>query len=669
MHKHSRVFAGVLGAALVAGSISPAFAADYNDGSVIGNQADWNAWVEEWKTVATDYTKVSLTPGAYETQLNFAWYSKDESGKQATPVVHFGTDKNALTAYTGKASAVDTSLTGGVAYHTNQVTVTGLKENTTYYYTVEKNGVQTEPVVYKTGSFSNVKMLYVGDPQVGASKGQTQGSDALVADAGAANTAARNDSFGWNRTLEIATAQNPDLNFIISAGDQVNKTGKAKEEEYAGYLDPDALASLPVATTIGNHDSLNADYDYHFNNPNETDNGLTEAGGDYYYSYGPGLFIVLNTNNYNAAEHAQTIKEAIKAYPDAAWRIVTIHQDIYGSGYDHSDTDGMILRTQLTPIFDQYDIDVVLQGHDHTYSRTKLLYGDGQEHDSYSMPLNEDGSDYDWDHAKNVETGELYTLWPEDGDAEGQASKQAFVDGNQCYTIEDTTGNTVVNPEGTLYMTANSASGSKFYELIATQQDYVAVRSQNWLPSYSVINLSEDAFSIDTYQITESGKTEKIDETFTIRKDDTQPETPVQTNMTRADVVTALYEAAGKPSVDAVAHFSDVASDASYATSVAWAAQQGIVIGNGDGTFKPEASITREELAVLFYQYAQKTGKEVSADASKLSACADSATVSAWAKDGAAYALTAGVLTAKDSAFQPTGTVTADDLAAALAAL
>ena len=528
MHKHSRVFAGVLGVALVAGSISPAFAADYNDGSVIGNQADWNAWVEEWKTVATDYTKVSLTPGADETQLNFAWYSKDESGKQATPVVHFGTDKNALTAYTGKASAVDTSLTGGVAYHTNQVTVTGLKENTTYYYTVEKNGVQTEPVVYKTGSFSNIKMLYVGDPQVGASKGQTQGSDELVADAGAANTAARNDSFGWNRTLEIATAQNPDLNFIISAGDQVNKTGKAKEEEYAGYLDPDALASLPVATTIGNHDSLNADYDYHFNNPNETDNGQTEAGGDYYYSYGPGLFIVLNTNNYNAAEHAQTIEEATKAYPDAAWRIVTIHQDIYGSGYDHSDTDGMILRTQLTPIFDQYDIDVVLQGHDHTYSRTKLLYGDGQEHDSYSMPLNEDGSDYDWDHAKNVETGELYTLWPEDGDAEGQASKQAFVDGNQCYTIEDTTGNTVVNPEGTLYMTANSASGSKFYELIATQQDYIAQRSQNWLPSYSVIEMDSDSFAITTYQITAGGAVEMIDDTFTIQKA-AQTDEPQQT--------------------------------------------------------------------------------------------------------------------------------------------
>lgn len=520
MHKHSRVFAGVLGAALVAGSISPAFAADYNDGSVIGNQADWNAWVEEWKTVATDYTKVSLTPGADETQLNFAWYSKDESGKQATPVVHFGTDKNALTAYTGKASAVDTSLTDGVAYHTNQVTVTGLKENTTYYYTVEKNGVQTEPVVYKTGSFSNVKMLYVGDPQVGASKGQTQGSDALVADAGAANTAARNDSFGWNRTLEIATAQNPDLNFIISAGDQVNKTGKAKEEEYAGYLDPDALASLPVATTIGNHDSLNADYDYHFNNPNETDNGQTEAGGDYYYSYGAGLFIVLNTNNYNVAEHEKTIQEAIASAPDAAWRVVTIHQDIYGTGLDHSDTDGMILRTQLTPIFDKYDIDVVLQGHDHTYSRSKLLYGDGQTHGTYEFRLNADGSDYDWDNAFNTQTDEKIPLYPEEGDTASTALHDAFQADNGCYTIEDTTGNTVVNPKGTLYMTANSASGSKFYELIPTQQDYIAERSQNWLPSYSVIDMDSDSFSITTYQITAEGKVEAIDDTFTIQKTD-----------------------------------------------------------------------------------------------------------------------------------------------------
>ena len=530
MQTRKKVLAGVLSGALVLGVCPAALAAtaNYNDGSVTGGSAEWQAWVSEWESVANDYTQVSLTPGADETQLNFAWYSQTQDGQAATPVVHFGTDRNNLTAFTGTTMPVDTSLTGGVAYDSNHVTVTGLQANTTYYYTVEKNGVETEVQEYRTGSFDSVKMLYVGDPQIGASKGQPQNGEALVADAGAANTAARNDAFGWNRTLEIAAQQNPDVNFIISAGDQVNKTGQAKEEEYAGYLSPDVLASLPVATTIGNHDSLNPDYTYHFNNPNATSYGETEAGGDYYYSYGDGLFIVLNTNNYNVAEHEQAIAEAVASDPDAAWRIVTIHQDIYGTGLDHSDTDGMILRTQLTPIFDEYDIDVVLQGHDHTYSRSKLLYGDGQTHGTYEFRLNAEGTDYDWDNAYNTQTDEQIPLYPAEDDAAGTAAHDAFLADNGCYTIENTTGSTVVNPQGTLYMTANSASGSKFYELIATQQDYIAQRSQNWLPSYSVIEMDSNSFAITTYQITAGGAVEMIDDTFTIQKT-AQTDEPQQT--------------------------------------------------------------------------------------------------------------------------------------------
>ena len=530
MQTRKKVLAGVLSGALVLGVCPAALAAtaNYNDGSVTGGSAEWQAWVSEWESVANDYTQVSLTPGTDETQLNFAWYSQTQDGQAATPVVHFGTDRNNLTAFTGTTMPVDTSLTGGVAYDSNHVTVTGLQANTTYYYTVEKNGVETEVQEYRTGSFDSVKMLYVGDPQIGASKGQPQNGEALVADAGAANTAARNDAFGWNRTLEIATQQNPDVNFIISAGDQVNKTGQAKEEEYAGYLSPDVLASLPVATTIGNHDSLNPDYTYHFNNPNATSYGETEAGGDYYYSYGDGLFIVLNTNNYNVAEHEQAIAEAVASDPDAAWRVVTIHQDIYGTGLDHSDTDGMILRTQLTPIFDEYDIDVVLQGHDHTYSRSKLLYGDGQTHGTYEFRLNAEGTDYDWDNAYNTQTDEQIPLYPAEDDAAGTAAHDAFLADNGCYTIENTTGSTVVNPQGTLYMTANSASGSKFYELIATQQDYIAQRSQNWLPSYSVIEMDSNSFAITTYQITAGGAVEMIDDTFTIQKT-AQTDEPQQT--------------------------------------------------------------------------------------------------------------------------------------------
>ena len=97
-------------------------------------------------------------------------------------------------------------------------------------------------------------------------------------------------------------------------------------------------------------------------------------------------------------------------------------------------------------------------------------------------------------------------------------AKDAFTADNKCYTIESSGKSVVTNPKGTLYMTANSASGSKYYELINSQQDYIEVRSQNWLPSYSVIDLTKDDFKITTYQITDEGKVENIDNTFTIHK-------------------------------------------------------------------------------------------------------------------------------------------------------
>ena len=63
--------------------------------------------------------------------------------------------------------------------------------------------------------------------------------------------------------------------------------------------------------------------------------------------------------------------------------------------------------------------------------------------------------------------------------------------------------------------------------LIRTQQDYIAARSQNWLPSYSIITMdAKDTFSIDTYQVLEDGKRgASIDDTFTIQKTETASET------------------------------------------------------------------------------------------------------------------------------------------------
>ena len=100
--------------------------------------------------------------------------------------------------------------------------------------------------------------------------------------------------------------------FVVSAGDQIQTTKKkspgksemTSEIEYTGYLSPDVLKSLPVATTVGNHDADNANYTYHFNTPNSSDLGSNGVvGGDYYFTYGNTLFMMLNTQDTNAAEH------------------------------------------------------------------------------------------------------------------------------------------------------------------------------------------------------------------------------------------------------------------------------------------------------------------------------------------------------------------------------
>ena len=511
-----KLLCGALAVGMVysAGATVSAATAHFSDGTT---SSEWAAWPEQWdKSIRSNYEMVSLTPGSTESELNFAWYSK--TGATATPVVKLATKADMSDAQTFTGTVIP-AISG---YVSNRVTATGLKEKTTYYYTYLNNGKESAPASYTTKSFSNYKILFVGDPQIGASKGQTTSLGDKLESSTDLNTAARNDAFNWNVSLNTALQANPDLSFIISAGDQVNKnvdgTDPGNEMEYSGFLWPQALKSLPVATTIGNHDATNASYKFHFNNPNAftEEKSPTAAGNGYFYKYGNALFVVLNINNYNCADHEALIQKAVKAYPDTRWRIVQIHQDIYGSGADHSESDGMVLRDQLTPIFDKYDVDVVLQGHDHSYSRSYLLQGDGKAHAKFGAAKLADGT-FDWDNVADLATGKKYPFYPKEGDAAAAAANKYFLDQNKCYTIVGNGANRVVNPQGTLYMTANSASGSKFYELITTQQDFVAYRNQNWKPSYSVISLGSDTFRIDTYSIINGAPTQ-IDQPFTIQK-------------------------------------------------------------------------------------------------------------------------------------------------------
>lgn len=150
-----------------------------------------------------NYEKISLTPGKNESELNFAWYSK--SDKNATPIVKLSTNKNMSNAKTFKGTATP-AIEG---YNTNKVTSAGLKENTTYYYTYSKNGVESDVQEYNTKSFSDYEILFVGDPPIGASKGQTVSIGDVLENKSNLNTAARNDAHNRNNMLNIALKQNP----------------------------------------------------------------------------------------------------------------------------------------------------------------------------------------------------------------------------------------------------------------------------------------------------------------------------------------------------------------------------------------------------------------------------------------------------------------------------
>lgn len=444
--------------------------------NVYADSAEWAAWQEKWKTIRNNYEQIALTPGENATKMNFAWYCVTE---EIPKIKLMDSQGRVIQEVQGQQNLANketiTENDNVITLIPNKVTVSGLAENTSYQYQYYLDGAWSDTYTFETKSTENFSVMYVGDPQIGASVGQDDNSKEYHA---------MNDAYNWNHTLSSALSAHSNVSFILSAGDQINQTSVSKDAdkleqqiEYAGFLSSPLLRSMPVATTIGNHDSKSVNYSNHFNNPNTatsvaTTEGKTDAGTDYYFTYGNTLFVSIDTNNYNCATHENVIKEAVEANPDATWRVLMFHQDIYGSGYDHSDSDGIVLRTQLTPIIDKYDFDAVLQGHDHTYSRTYQLSSDGQTHSYYQSAPKTNTDDF-----------------------------SAYLGDNACYNILTNieNKNNVVNPEGTVYFEANSATGSKYYQLIGTQQNYIAARSQSWRPTYSVIDFTETTLTVKTY--------------------------------------------------------------------------------------------------------------------------------------------------------------------------
>lgn len=138
--------------------------------------------------------------------------------------------------------------------------------------------------------------------------------------------------------------------------------------------------------------------------------------------------------------------------------------------------------------------------------------------------------------------------------------------------------------------------------------------------------------------------------------------------LSRAMLAVILYAMAGEPAVTGESPFTDVPAGCWYTDAIVWAAQNGIVCGFGDGTFRPNAAVTRAQAAVMLYGYAAFTGADVTARAD-LSAYSDAGQIPAWALDAMRWANARRLIVGRDSShLVPDGNTTRAEMAAILSA-
>lgn len=435
---------------------------------------------------------LSLTPGKTQSDLNFTWYSSNKEG--STSIVKI---TDTITGFSKEFTGTCKKASEGKLYH--KVTVSGLNPDTKYSYQVSNDKVNySGNYNYTTAGIDSFRFAYVGDPQL------TEGEQDKTSNLFSSN---KTTLQGWKDTVnKIAAAK---VNFIAGVGDQVDKTAKGSEAEYINFFAPLSLSGIPFAPAVGNHDRHYL-FQYHFNLPNEQkfipivndsnkndiETATVEAAGNYWYMYNNVLFVVLNTSAYPAnTEEAKPYIERFEKTLAAAtkankgkydWIFVQHHKSTASVAQHVADVDiQYYVEAGFEKLMDKYNVDFVLAGHDHVYAR------------SYVM--------------KNG--------------AVTNKDEQAFI-----------------NPDGTVYLTATTASGLKYYNIFDNEGLYVKdnksyphlvnglfgsidylkknyplstnIALQNKKPEYTIIDVKNNIITFNTYDIDSS----KPIDTFTVIK-------------------------------------------------------------------------------------------------------------------------------------------------------
>lgn len=282
----------------------------------------------------------------------------DDAATQVNVTYTTITDTSSVIAVT-KADGGETMYFEGTSYiglggkYIHEISVNGLEPATEYVYTVG-DGFNERDGKFKTaleqGDESSFTFAYLADTQVSnASNAKALGA-----------------------TLAKVNEKNPD--FVYLAGDVTDKSTNESQWEWLFNNDgvystggEDMFANHLVAVTQGNHD--NNEMYQHINAPEEAGKIV------YSFDYGCAKFIILNLESARYDEDARAqqeayLRDAVKdAKSNGQWTIVGFHKSLYTGASHITDSDIIAARKFWAPIFAETDVDLVLQGHDHVYSR------------------------------------------------------------------------------------------------------------------------------------------------------------------------------------------------------------------------------------------------------------------------------------------------------------
>lgn len=392
-------------------------------------------WVSYW---ASDEAQagVIMFPGADDSSRNFNWYTD----KEAVPEILVSLNADLSGAKSFKGDAVKT-YSGNYA---NKVTVSGLEGGKTYYYQCISGDFKSQVYSFVTDSDDSFTAMYVTDVHVSY---DDKNPDHMPETA-----------YNFDYTIGKALEENGDISLILSAGDQASE---GLQCEYIGFSASPYVKSIPVATTIGNHDRKGVDYKTFTNMPNTQDMKVSSyVGSNYYFVQNGVLFLVMDSNNASAIDHRNFVKKAVKDNPDVNWKVMMFHHDLYGGRIPRRESENELLRILWAPIADEFGIDLVLLGHSHYYTVSNVMY-------------------------------------------------------NNKTVAPITNGATVKDPEGTVYMVSGSLNRPRDDEDISLGSN-VGIEYLTMDKIFNLIDFTENSLTVKSYAI----ESDTCFSTFTIEKSD-----------------------------------------------------------------------------------------------------------------------------------------------------